>query len=355
MTKHKLTVDQLFSRWVRRVCILFCLLFVYYLIADLKMPVTPQAMVERPVIQVSPQVSGTVTRVDVVNNQKVKAGEPLFAIDSRPYQLALDKAKLALRQAKLTNDELDASIQSAQAEIQSTAAVLHQRKRDAQRIAKLYRQHAVSSSREDQAISEEQTAQASYDMAVAKLQGLKVQRGIKGPNNLLLRQALNQLDSAKLNLSYTQVKASQDGVVSNMQLQSGTMADSGQPLLAIVADKIDVVADFREKNLRHVRPGSKAVVAFDSHPGVLYDATVDGIDAGVSSGQFNANGLLATPSESNRWVRDAQRLRVHLKVRNMPELASGARATVQLLPSSMLLSAVAKAQIWAISALHFVY
>lgn len=355
MAKKLHTADQTFSLWVRRIVILFGILFCYYLFADIKMPLTPQAMVERPIVQISSQVSGSVVHVNVANNEHIKAGQSLFQIDPRPYQLAVEKARLALRQARLSNHKLDVSIIAAKADIASAKAVYHQRKRDAQRMKKLYRQHAVSSSKYDSVISAEETAAASLSIAQAKLQELHVQRGEKGDDNLLHRQALNQLETAQLNLSYTDVKASQSGVVTNLQLQPGAMARAGNPLLAVVSERADVVADFREKNLRHIQPGSKAWVAFDSRPAEIYAATVIGIDAGVSSGQFNANGVLATPTSSNRWVRDAQRLRVHLKVKNMPEFASGARANVQLLPESSFLSWIAKQQIRFISALHYIY
>ncbi|MFM2486157.1 HlyD family secretion protein [Celerinatantimonas yamalensis] len=355
MRKKTLTADQQFSRWVRRVSILFTIFFVYYLISDIKMPVTPQAMVERPVTQISAEVSGTVTHVMVHNNQVVHAGQLLFMIDPRSYQLALKKAQLARRQAVLTNQQLDASIVAAKADIESAQAVLTQNQREEARIKKLYRQHVVSSSKADQSESDLQTAKAAVHVAAAKLLELQTQRGQLGEDNLLLEQADNQQDIAQLNLSYTSVVAKQNGVVTNLQLQPGATAKVGQPLLAIVADKTDVIADFREKNLRHIHAGSEALVAFDGQPGMIYDAQVTGIDAGVSSGQFQANGLLATPTNSTRWVRDAQRLRVHLKVVGMPRLASGGRATVQLLPESTWMRWIASMQIHAISLLHYVY
>jgi multidrug resistance efflux pump len=145
--------------------------------------------------------------------------------------------------------------------------------------------------------------------------------------------------------------------VTNLQLEVGSFATVGQPLLAVVSDKVDIIADFREKSLRGVNATSTALIAFDGEPGRLYRATVSSVDAGVSAGQFDANGRLAAPQESDRWVRDAQRLRLHLELDGMAmnSLPAGARATVQLLPENSLFSLLAKVQIKAISLLHYIY
>jgi len=108
-----------------------------------------------------------------------------------------------------------------------------------------------------------------------------------------------------------------------------------------------------------MKEGSLATVVFDSRPGEVYDAKILTFEAGVSNGQLSANGLLSTTETSNRWVRDAQRQRIHLKliddatlITNMP---SGARATVQLLPESTIGQWFGAAQIRFISWLHYIY
>ena len=109
-----------------------------------------------------------------------------------------------------------------------------------------------------------------------------------------------------------------------------------------------------------MHPGSLAKVVFDSRPGEVYDAKISTFEAGVSDGQLSANGLLSTTETSNRWVRDAQRQRIHLQllkndqalIANMP---SGARATVQLLPESKFGQWLGASQIRFISWLHYIY
>ncbi|XQF94068.1 hypothetical protein ACOBV9_22250 (plasmid) [Pseudoalteromonas espejiana] len=108
-----------------------------------------------------------------------------------------------------------------------------------------------------------------------------------------------------------------------------------------------------------MQPGSQARVVFDSRPGEVYIAQISTFEAGVSDGQLSANGSLSSTETSNRWVRDAQRQRIHLVMPNHAKLIasmpSGARATVQLLPESSIGQWLAIAQIRFISWLHYIY
>lgn len=334
----------------------FILLFGYFLLADLKMPLTPQAMATRVVTKLAPQVSGKVAQVAVGNNQHVKQGDLLFTLDPAPFELAVEQARLALDQAEQQNRQLDATLNATAADFNSLQSQASQKRREAERIDALYRRRMVSEQQKDDADSAFRTAQANLMASKARMTQARVNRGLSGDDNLLLRQARNHLAQAELNLSYSQIQASQDGIITNLQLKPGSFAAAGAPLLALVSEQVDVIADFREKSLRHVAQDSRALVAFDGEPGKLYPARVTSLDAGVSAGQFDANGLLASPTESDRWVRNAQRLRVHLTLEQLPShLPAGARATVQLLPDNALSALFARGQIRLLSLLHYIY
>lgn len=352
-----MTPDQQFARLVKFAMLGFVAVFGYFLFADTLMPLTPEAMATRVVTKVTPQISGKILRINVENNQTVAKGDVLFEIDATPFELALVQAQLALEQVRQDNAELDASIVAAKADVNASETTAQQKRSEAKRLDSLYLTHGVSEQQRDQADSDADAAQANYLAANARLDKLKVSRGTPGDDNLKIRLAKNQLAQAELNLSYTQIKADQAGIVTNLQLEVGSFASVGQPLLALVSAKVDIIADFREKTIRGIAPNTKALVAFDGEPGRLYQASITSIDAGVSAGQFDANGRLATPQESDRWVRDAQRLRLHLTLENdaMNNLPAGARATVQLLPDNVVLAFFAKVQIKAISLLHYVY
>ena len=354
-----MTPDQKFARYVRLSLVGFVLVFIYYLMADIFLPVTPQARVYHPVVQIAPQISGRVTRVLVSNNQPVKAGDVLFNIDQGPYKLAFEQSQLALDDAKLQNKRLDTNVKALEAQISAANAKQHEQKLLKSRGEKLYKQNSISEQELESIRANYEASKANVAAFEAQLAEAILARGESGEQNLAMRHAANQLAQAHLNLSYTQVLALSDGIVTNLQLLDGAYAVTGQPLLAIVAKKADLVADFREKSLLHMKPGSLAKVVFDSRPGEVYDAQITAFEAGVSNGQLSANGLLSITETSNRWVRDAQRQRIHLKLINdtslIANMPSGARATVQLLPESTVGQWLGAAQIRFISLLHYIY
>lgn len=354
-----MTPDEKFTRYVKLSLVGFFLIFIYYLVADIFLPVTPQARVYHPVVQISPQISGQVTNVLIKNNQTVKADQVLFIIDQLPYKLALDQAQLSFYDAKLQNKRLDTNIKAIQAKISAAKAKQHEQKLLKQRGEKLFKQNSLSEQELESIRANFAVSQANETALDAQLAEAVLARGELGKQNLAMRHAANQLALAELNLSYTQVRALSDGVIANLQLLDGAYAVAGKPLLALVTKRADLVADFREKSLLNMKPGSLAKVVFDSRPGEVYDAKIVTFEAGVSTGQLSANGLLTTAETSNRWVRDAQRQRIHLElldhvtlISNMP---SGARATVQLLPESTIGQWLGAVQIRLISWLHYIY
>ncbi len=352
-----MTPDQKFARWVKTISAAFLIVFIYFLIADMIMPLTPQAMATRIVTKVAPRVSGQISHVYVHNNQAVKQGDVLFSIEEQPFLLAKEQAKLNVEQAHTTNRQLDQAITAAKANMTANQVVLGQKEREAKRLEKLYKRNGTSQQRYDDATSAATAARANLQASQAKLKQLQVQRGASGDDNLALRIAENHLQQARLNLSYTKVIAEHNGIVTNLQLEAGTAAKAGSPLVALIDSKLDVIADFREKNLRDFHVGSQALVTFDGNPGHLYHAHITSIDAGVSNGQFSPDGNLATPDQSNRWVRDAQRIRIHVKLDEQPNMpmVAGALATVQLVPDNGLLALLAHAQIKLFSVLHYIY
>lgn len=352
-----MTPDQQFTRLVKFAIVGFLLLFSYFLLADIKMPLTTQAMATRTITQVAPQISGRVVQVYVNNNQKVTQGDPLFRLDPTEYQLALEQAELALEQAKQDNAELDAAMAVAEADVAASEINFALKQREAKRIQSLYSQQSVSQQMIDQARTQVKASLSQLRAAKAQLAKVTTLRGDAGDSNLKLRQAHNNLKKARLALSYTQIRADHDGVVTNVQLASGNMVNNGSPVMALVLEDVDVIADFREKSLRHVSRGANAWVAFDGLPGQVYQAKVSSVDAGVSAAQFAADGRLATPEESNRWVRDAQRFRLHLDMNGAQPntLPAGAKATVQLQPENGVYRLLASGQIKLISLLHYIY
>ena len=353
-----MTPDQVFARWVRASLVLFAVVFVYFLAADLWMPLTPQARVMHPVIRVAPQVSGQIVAVPVTDNQHVQAGDVLFRIDPRPYELAVQQAQLALEAAERDNAGYDASLAAAEADVRAAQVQVNELAREHNRLSTLLASHNVSQQLYDQTQSSYQAAQSSLASAKARAEQLRVQRGLTDEDNLRLRQARNDLERAELNLSYTEVRAQSAGVISNLQVKPGTFASVGNSLAALVSDDADVIADVREKSLVHMQRGEAAAIVFDAMPGHVFDASVTAVDAGTQQGQLLPDGSLAAPETSDRWVRDAQRQRIHLQLDEpqlLAQLPTGARATVQLYPVGGLAALLGGAQIRLVSLMHYIY
>ena len=353
-----MTPDQKFARYVKISLAGFIVLFLYFVIADLYMPVTPQARVYHPVVQVTPQVSGRVTDVLVTNNQAVEKQQALFKINDEPFELAVQQAELAYDDAKLQNQRLDSSVKAIEAQLAAAQAKLHEQTLLFERGESLLKKRSISEQEYETINANYQSSKANVAAIEAQLSEAKLARGKIGDDNLALRHAQNQLEQAKLNLSYTTVKADTDGKTANLQVTPGTYANKGQPLMAIVANKADLVADFREKSLVHVQVGSTAKVSFDALPGKVFTGKIVSFEAGVSDGQLNANGLLSATESSNRWVRDAQRVRVNFISQQPlpPQLFVGSRATVVVYPqNNPVWQLLAKIEIHLASVLHYIY
>ena len=353
------TPDQAFARYVKLALVAFAVCFIYFVVADIRMPMTPQARVYHQVTQISPQLNGPIIKVLVSNNQHVEKGQVLFEIDDTPYNIALEKAQIKLANVAQENAQIDAQVDAMKARIAAATAILVERKSEYQRLNTLIESNVVSQQDVDKANAQLQSAEADLSALKAELNLQIVARGERGERNLKYREARNALNRAELNLAYTRIKAPHEGIMANMQVTKGTYAKQSTPLASVVDNRLDLVADFREKSLTNVQKGVRAKVVFDAIPGKVFAAQVEDFEAGVSDGQLSANGKLAAVEKSNRWVRDAQRQRVHISLDEseapLNRLTSGARATVQIVPNSPIESFVANVQIRFISLLHYVY
>lgn len=353
-----MTPDKRFRAVVLTSVALGVAVFFYYLVADLHMPLTSEARINYQVTQVAPEVSGRVVSVLARNNQFMHRGDVIFEIDPSTYERNYDEANLLVEQAGQDNSQLDASIAGAQAEVRRLDAQLADDERQVRRFQQLVSQQFVSAQALDQARAKRDITRAQVASAQASLRAVRVQRGQDGAGSLRVRRAQNSAALAKLSLQRTRVVAEQDGVVSNLHLEPGAFAQAGAPKLALIDLTPTINADFREKALLNTRVGSRAEIVFDALPGQVFPAQVSSIEPGILRGQIDPDGHLASTQLSDRWVRDAERVRINLRLLELPkhQLITGGRATVQLYPHSSGLSAfLGRSQIRFMSLLHYVY
>ncbi|EIZ80199.1 secretion protein HlyD family protein [Novosphingobium sp. Rr 2-17] len=250
-------------------------------------PWTRDGRVRTDVVRVTPDIGGLVTSVAVKDNQQVKAGDLLFVIDRPRYSLAVEQ------------DE---------ARIASARATLAQAQREAARDLALG--DLVATETHEQNVARVATARAS------------------------LAEAMSALDGAKLNLARTQVKASVNGTVTNLDLHPGDYVAAGKQAMALVdGDSLRVEGYFEETKLPLIHVGAPVTVHLMGETEPLR-GTVESIAAGINDdSRGDSENLLPNVEATFSWVRLAQRIPVRVRLTHVPKdvrLILGRTATVTI-------------------------
>lgn len=250
-------------------------------------PWTRDAHVRADVVQVASDVSGLVDEILVHDNSVVHQGDVLFRVDRRRFEIAL---------------------QQAQAAAAGRLAALEQAKRELVRSQSLH--DFASRQQVEQAQATQDQAQAAY------------------------QQSLADLELAKLNLERSDVKASVNGVISNLSLQPGDYVSTGTAVMALInTDTLRVEGYFEETKLSRIRLGDPATIKLMGQSVDLH-GNVESIAAGIEDRErSDGAGLLANINPTFTWVRLAQRVPVRIKLDALPpdvRLVVGLTATVQI-------------------------
>jgi multidrug resistance efflux pump len=332
------------KKGIKWVLLLIVLSLAWYLLADRYTPYTQQARVGAFVIPVASEVAGRVVRVNVRNNQDVKAGDVLFEVDPQPYQIAVDRARADLESTRRQIGASTAGIASAQANLRAAQANELKAKQDNQRLEGLYREDPgtisvrlleVSRANREQAVS--QVAQAR-----AEVQRAREQEGGSQEDNALLRSAATALSKAELDLSNTQIRARSAGLITDLRTDAGQFAGAGSPVMTLIAiHDVWISADLTENNLGLVKLETPVSIVLDSLPGEVFEGRVRSMGYGVSVGQPPAPGTLPSVQNSRDWLRPAQRFPVIIEfseasmkvLRDSGAIRAGGQAEVMAFPS----------------------
>ncbi len=310
--------DPAAERSVKRggliVFLVIVLSLVWYIGSDRFTPYTSQARVQGYVIGVAPSVSGRVVKVHVGNNQRVEKDQVLFEIDPESYEIALQKAKSDLEQAKLQVGAGSAGVDSAEAKLRAALANQEKAQKDLTRMENLYAEDpgTISVRRLEIARANLSQAEANVDAAKAEIQRAKEQMGHSADSdNAILQTARSAVEKAALDLSKTQVKASTAGFITDLRTEVGQYASTANPVMTFIAiDDVWINAEFTENNLGHMRKGTPVEILIDSLPGRVLLGHVRSIGLGISTGQPPPPGSLPTIQNNRDWLRQAQRFPV---------------------------------------------
>lgn len=256
-------------------------------------PWTRDGQVRAQVIQVSPRVSGMVTKIDIIDNQFVKKGDLLFEIDKEPFliQIAQTKAELKREQANLRGTQIEY-----------------------ERVKKIAKRDKGAISQKDMVRHE-----VNYYKSLANIDSLK-----------------EKLNNAKLNLTFTDIHASVDGYVSNINFQVGSQAVANKAILALVdSNSFWVFGYFRENMIGDVKIGDKAKVILMAYDNKPLSGRVESIGWGIAPSDGNPGvNLLPSIKPTFQWIRLAQRVPVRVELDTLPDgvqLRFGLTASVIIL------------------------
>jgi multidrug resistance efflux pump len=295
------------------------LLFALSIVMERLTPSSSQAVVQAYVVRMAPEVAGRVISVEVADNARVEAGQVLFRIDPRPFELAAAEAQAQVEQIGQTLGASTAAVDSAQAKVVKETAELENVQAQTERVFELVKRGVYPASKADTARAAQDAARAVLTASQADLAKAREELGPKGADNPQLKAALATLERARLNLLYTTVKAPADGLVSNLQLATGQFIGAGQAALTFIdLSTVWVSADFKENSLEYMSTSDRAELVFDSLPGAIFKAHVESIGWGVSQNSVDPNTGLPTIKNATGWVRDPQRFPVRLIVDETP-------------------------------------
>jgi multidrug resistance efflux pump len=300
-------------------------------------PTTDDAYVDADIVGIVAQVAGPIVSLPVDDNQVVRAGDPLFGIDPRPFQIQVDQARAELDRTGLNVSGLADAVSSAEAGVRYAQAKLRLAKTQWKRVEPLAKIGALPFQDRDKAQASLDGARAGLDNSRAELAQAHANLGEADANNPDLRVAVAQLASAELDLSYATVVAPVNGYVTDLTLSPGSYASVGSPMLSLVnTDSWRVVAYYKETQLESIRPGQPAAVYLPAYPGLRFEGSVQGIGWGVEQqDEDGARGSSGVPNVSPTvdWVRMAQRFPVRITLAGgspAHPLRKGMRATVRI-------------------------
>lgn len=288
---------------------------------------TDDAFTAGRAVTISPHVGGYVTELLVNDNQYVHKGQLLARIDPRDWKAARDKAAGVLEQAQ-------AGFQASEMLRDVAALEFPGRLTQAQgnlAAAKAQALKAEADYKRQRSVERAATSQQDIDYARAALESAKAQvmeaQGavqtatpvLPNINNTKIRvsqqegqvkSAQADLDNAALNLEWTELRAPCDGWISQRNLERGNYVAAGQHVLSIVEPEVWVVANYKETQLTHIRPGQAVDVKVDAYPSLKLHGHVDSLQKGTGA-TFSA---FPPENATGNYVKIVQRVPVKILI-----------------------------------------
>lgn len=276
---------------------------------------TDNAYIKQDIVAVAGEVSGLIVKVNVRENQHVKAGDVLFTIDPATFDATIRQAdaQIATAQAKVTALNADVAAKAADLAAANDDLALAQANlaREKALMDKGFNTRARMDTAEHAvAVARDRIVSIRADVEKARAE-LATGSQVPGVNPAIAAAQANRA-KASLDIERTVVRAPADGVVTQVsRLQIGQMVFPGVPMVSIVRDgSARVEANFKETDLNHMRPGQPAEIEIDAYPGLKLKGHVESIGAGTGS-EFS---VLPAQNATGNWVKVIQRVPVRIAI-----------------------------------------
>ncbi|MBB3145364.1 membrane fusion protein (multidrug efflux system) [Phyllobacterium trifolii] len=281
---------------------------------------TDDAYIQGDITAIAPKVTGYIDRIDVVANQRVKAGDPLVTLDNGDYTIAEEQAEAQIATEKLSLDRINAQIVAAKASLQqaqagklNAQAVLTNAQAGSVRAKQLHATSFASQSQLDDATAALDQAKANIASADAQIAAADANVGVLEAQYKEAEGSIRSLELAKdkaaRDLGFTVIRAPVDGVIGNLAAKTGDLVSPGQRLAALVpVNALYIDANYKETQLRDIVVGQKVQVTVDALSGDKFEGTVASI-APASGAVFS---LLPPENATGNFTKVVQRVPVRI-------------------------------------------
>lgn len=296
---------------------------------------TDNAQVRQHITPVNTRVPGFIERISFREYSPVHRGDTLVIIEDSEFRLRLAQAEADLANAIAARQATTAGIATTQnnlsvgdATIDEARVQMENARREERRFAALWQKGAATRQQYDNTKTAYEAARARYEQVMRTRQSTRLTKDEQnhrlGQDEAAVRLAQAAVELARLNLSYTVITATCDGVTGRIDIHEGQLVQPGQTMVDIV-DGTDlwVVANYRETQLPHIHEGARVSITADAVPGITYEGTVQAIADATGA----AASLIPQDNATGNFVKVEQRVPVRISLEgNRPELLEQLRA-----------------------------
>lgn len=297
---------------------------------------TDNAQVKQHITPVNTRVQGFIKKIYFEEYQVIHKGDTIAIIEDAEFRLRLAQAEADLANALAGKNATSAGIATTQnnlsvsdAGIMEAKVQMENAERELKRYEKLFHEDAVTRQQFDNVQTAYKSAKARYDQVSRAKHSTSLVKNEQtyrlGQNEAGIHVAEAAVELARLNLSYTVIVATCDGVTGRKEIHEGQLVQPGQTIVDIVdGSDLWVIANYRETQLTNIKEGAEVKITADAVPGVVYKGIVESISDATGA----AFSLIPQDNATGNFVKVEQRIpvRIHLKensAENLKQLRAG--------------------------------